>query len=879
MQNYKLFVILFTCLLVSLPLAAQTTTGTIAGLVLDEQGAVVTNASVTATNVAQNASTKTVTDGEGRFFFPNMLPSTYEITVTKQAFAKHELSNVVLNANTSITVPNITLKVAGAKTESVEVVAQGDALQTETAQRNTTITSTQMANIQNNGRSVLGLIRLVPGVYSDLNTQQNSNVIGNTYVNGSRGNTMNITLNGASDVDVGANGRMLVTVNTDNVQEFTVLTNSYEAQYGKSAGGQVNFVTKSGTTAFHGMGYEYFRDRNLNANTWDDKRHLSWLPARENATPAQQTQIDNYAWGYRQYHYTSTGYNIGGPVYIPGKFNKDKDKLFFFWSDEYQHQVYPFANSSQNVMMPTDLERKGDFSQSISQDGSSAKYIKDPLSPNPCSASNTTGCFQGLKNGVATVGVIPTDRIFAPGQALLNFLPAPNAIGQSNTYNYTSNLPTSNPRHEQLLRIDYNINSKWRLNGSWAHLPKDGVFSPYNPAGYSYVTNFPINGGQGVFDHPGNLLTTNLSTTINDKSVNEFIFSYANHPVRVMPTDESKVSVESTGIQLPLLSSVTLPSGLHWIPAFNFNGGPIANSPNINPGGINNGGGGAWTPFDGYNTILEWSDNFSRMQGKHFLRFGAYIHRNRKNQPAYNYPSGYYNFGNGNSNPYDTGNGFANALIGSYRQFNQSSSYLEGAYRFTNFEWYAQDSWKVSRRLTLNAGLRFYYVQPMYEQTGNLSNFLPSTWTLSQAQHLFKPGVGSNVLMDSVTGANATATCTGAYPTLTAAQAFSMCNGKIIPGIGTNLNGMIYPGSTLPDGSNQNLYAVKAPGLVYAPRIGLTFDVTGNGNVCVQDGRRSLPGPLPGQQRILVADQSTGNHQHKPIQRIGDEPSRVGRSA
>jgi hypothetical protein len=830
---------LLICWVLALPLAAQTTTGTITGAVLDPQGAVVTDAKVTARNIAQNTVTSTTTDRDGKFVFTNLLPSTYEITVTKQGFATHELANVVLNANTSISVPNITLKVAGAKAETVEVVAQGDQIQTETAQRNTIITSTQLANIQNNGRGVLGYLRLVPGVYSDLNTQQASNSTGNIYVNGGRAGTANITINGASDVDAGSNNRLLTTVNPDNIQEFAAITNSYEAQYGKSSGGQINFVTKSGTTSFHGMVYEYFRDRNLNANTWDNKRRLSWLPARENATAAQQAQIDSYAWGNRQYHYTTTGYNIGGPLYIPGKFNKDKSKLFFFWSDEYQHQVFP--NGAQNVMMPTALERAGDFSQSIGQDGTSAKYIKDPLVAGNCKASDTTACFQGLKNGVPTVGVIPANRIFAPGQALLNFLPLPNNLGQSNTYNYTSGLPNSNPRHEQLARIDYNINSKWRLNGSWSGLPQDGVVSPYNPSGYSYATNFPINGGAGIYDHPGNLFTTNLTTTINDKTVNEFIFNYNNHPVAVMPTDPSKVTVAGTGVNLPVLSSVPIPGGQPWIPAFTFNGGPIANSPNINPGGINGGGGGSWTPFMGYNTILELADNFSRMEGKHFLKFGLYMNRNRKNQPAFNYPSGFYNFGNGNSNPYDTGNGFANALIGSYRQYNQSTSYINGTYRFTNFEWYGQDTWRVNRRLTLNGGLRVYYVQPIYDQNANLSNFLPSMWQLSQAGHSFKPGVGSNVLIDSVTGSDVTATCAGLFPALTAAQAFSVCNGKLIPGIGSNMNGIIRPGSLLPDQTNQNLYVVKAPGLLFAPRLGLTFDVTGKGNIVFRMGGGMFP--------------------------------------
>ena len=832
------------CLLLTLPLAAQTTTGTISGTVLDPQGAVIPGASVTATNVAQNAATKATTDSIGKFVFTNMLPSTYTITVTKSGFRTYSVSNIVLTGMASISVPNISLEVASANTETVEVVAQGDTIQTETASRGTTIVATQLANIQNNGRNFLGYLRLVPGMYSNLDTTKNTNQTGDMNMNGSRAAQANITINGASDVDTGSNTKMMVTVNPDTIQEFTVLSNSYDAQYGKSGGAQVSVVTKSGTTSFHGMGYEYFRDRSLNANSWDNKRKLSWLPS--NATDAQK-----YAFRDPQYHYTSTGYNFGGPIFIPKKFNKDKSKLFFFWSDEYQHQVFPSGN--HNVTMPTALERAGDFSQSLDAryaTPTSGQYlypgafIKDPSSPLGCSYNNsnpaasvTAGCFQGLKNGVATLGVIPSSAIFAPSQALLNFLPLPNNPAGGNQYNYTSSLPQTNPRHEQLLRVDYNISSKWRLNGTWANLAKDVVTDPYNPSGYSYVTNFPIKGTSGVYNHPGHIYTANLATTINDKTINELIFDIATHPVQVLPTNPDAVTVAGTGINLPVLSSIKVLGNQYWIPAFQFGGGPVANSPSVNP----NSGAGSWTPYDGFNTTIELADNFSRMQGKHFLRFGVFMQRSRKDQPAYNYPSGYYNFGQSSSNPYDSNNGFANSLLGVYQQYMQSSSYVQGAWRYTNFESYAQDSWRLTRRLTLNVGLRVYYLQPTYEQNANASNFLPSTWSLANAQHIYKPGAGSSQLIDSVTGNNVTASCAGMFPLQTASQAYNLCVGKLIPGIGSSMDGLIHPGSVLPNGSNQNVYLMKAPPLSFAPRFGLAYDVTGKGNIVFRMGAGAFP--------------------------------------
>ncbi len=297
---------------------------------------------MTATNVAQKASTKDITDETGKFTFVQMLPSTYTITVQKEGFKTFQQKNVVLNGNGNISVGSLSLAV-GAASQTVEVVAQGDQLQTETAQRNTTITAMQVANIQVNGRNVLGLLRIVPGMYTDLNTQPDSNQTGNIDMNGSRATQANFTVNGASDLDTGSNTKMMVTVNTDTIQEFTVLGNSYEAQYGKAGGAQIVVVTKSGTTSFHGMGYDYFRDKSLNANTWSNKLNTA-------LNPSKAASYVNPA-----YHFNTAGYNIGGPVFIPKKFNKEKNKLFFFWSDEYQHQIYLPQNSTYNVMMPTDL--------------------------------------------------------------------------------------------------------------------------------------------------------------------------------------------------------------------------------------------------------------------------------------------------------------------------------------------------------------------------------------------------------------------------------------------------------------------------------------------------------------------------------------------
>jgi hypothetical protein len=820
---------LLICWVLALPLAAQTTTGTIAGAVLDPQGATVPDAKVTARNIAQNTVTSTTTDRNGEFLFTQMLPATYTITIEKQGFRKVEQTNVVLTANGNVSTRTITLQV-GAASESVEVVAKGDLLQTETAQRSVNIVGTQVANIQNNGRNFLGMLRLVPGMYSNLDTQQSSNQTGDINMNGSRGASANVSINGASNVDTGSNTKLFVTVNPDTIQEFAVLTNSYDAEYGKAGGAQINVVTKSGTIAFHGMGYEYFRDSGLNSNSWDNKRKLSWIA---NPTPQQLSQ-----YGRQAYHYNSAGYNLGGPVYIPGKFNKNKNKLFFFWSDEYQRQLIP--TQQNNVRVPTAAERLGDFSQSIDPRNLTVPannpykypgaFIKDPNLTGGCSWNadptkvQTAGCFQD--GGV--LGKVPTARLYGAGQKLLQWLPVPNTSAANGSYNFTSQSPVTNPRHEQLLRVDYNINDKWRLNGTWANLAQDIVTSDYCPAGYSMCSNFPV-GTPWIYNHPGHIFTTNLATAINNKTINEFIFDIGTHPVQVLPQDPSKITVAGTGINLDVLSKVQVPNGGYWIPNFTFNGGPISNSPTLGNGG------GSWTPYDGYNTTIEVADNFSRMQGTHYLKFGFFVQRSRKNQPAYTWPSGNYNFGYSSTNPLDTGNGFANALLGVFQSYGQASAYVQGQYRYTNAEFYVRDSWRLTRRLTLNLGVRAYYNQPQYDQGTNTANFLPSLYDPSQAQAIYKPskdGSGNKIFINSVTGA-----------TVTCALQYDTCKGKVIPGAGSSLNGLVQAGQ-----KGMNAYLMKVPPIFFAPRFGLAFDVTGKGNVVFRMGGGAFPDRYQGNQ-------------------------------
>jgi hypothetical protein len=772
-------------MVLSLPMAAQTNNSSITGTVLDATGAAVPEATVTARNQEQNTAVTTVTNADGLFSFPQLLPATYTLTVEKTGFKKFEKRDLMLNNNSTLSAGAITLEV-GAVQQTVEVSAAGAQLQMDSSEQATSIVGTQVENVNVNGRSFLTLLQVVPGIYTEgEDFSRSTNQTGSIYSNGALGGTFAVSMNGASNLDTGSNSKMMATVSLDSLQEVRVLTAAFDAQYGKNSGVQLQAVTKSGTKDFHGRGYWFHRHEDLNANSWTNNRDGSvGADGQYHAIPR----------GLQRYNYL--GYQFGGPAYIPGKFNRGKDKLFFFWSEEYQRQLIP--EGVKNVTVPTALERQGDFSQSVDQNGSKV-YIRDYLLNQTCSSSNTAGCFSD--NGV--LNKIPASRLYAPGVAALKLFPLPNISGQK-TYNYQSQMSSTNPRHEQLLKMDYYATSRWRFSGSLVRLPQDIYTGWYCPSGYSICPNTPLTPIQ--YNHPGYIYTLNATTTVSPTSVNEFMFDIASHDVVVGPVDTTFFTRAKTGINLPTL----YPPYADWIPRMALGGSKVANSPTLDSGG------GEWTPFHTYNTTFEFIDNFSKIRGAHMIKAGAYIHRNRKDQSAYAKTGGHYDFGDNSANPYDTQFSFSNAAIGAFQTFQQDNRYLMGQWRYTNAEFYVQDSWKMTPRLTVNYGVRGNWVQPYYEANGNSANFLPNLWDPSQAPRLYWPQVvnGTGVGVDTATG-----------------QAVaSQFRGYVVPGTGSITDGLLQAGKGI------SKYLMKSPGILWGPRLGVAWDPTGKQRMVLRTG-------------------------------------------
>ena len=738
------------------PMAAQTIAGSITGTLVDPTGAVVPNATVTALNQDQHTTAQTKTDAAGRFVFPIVLPGNYTITAEAAGFKKTERSNVVLNANTALALGNLQLEL-GSSTEMVRVEAQGLQIQTENSQRGDTIVGAQLENVQVNGQSPLTLLRLLPGVILPTSQAESGQQFGSIYANGSRSGMAHVTVNGGTNEDTGANSGWMAPLSLDAVQEVNVLTSNYQAQYGRSGGAQIDLVTKSGTSAFHGSGFEYYRDKGMNANTWTNNR--VGLPVGA-------------------YHYNDFGFTFGGPIYIPGKFNRDKNKLFFFWGEEWQRQLVP--SGQKQVRVPTASERSGDFSSSIDQNGQSV-LIRDPLSTAP---------FPG--------NLIPKDRFYAPGVALLNIFPAPNAADPGHPgYNYVSQISTSHPRREDLVRADYNINEKWRMYTSILRAA-DNESTPYGIWGMTNIPLYDIS-----YSIPGYHYLYNLVTTISPTAVNEITVDQAHDEqfYSQFPGTGNWTRAK-TGVQLPTLYGPYQ----DLVAGFGFNGSRLANTPS-----------GNFSPFYNANTTTEVMDNFSKTLLHHLVKSGFYYMHNWKVQPAGGNYSGTYNFGDNSSNPYDTNLGFSNAAIGVFNTFIQGSNYFNGYPIYNQVEFYIQDTWKVRPRLTLDYGLRFYYLQPAYNGETVTPNFFPQMYNRSKGPLLIQSALvnGQRVGMNPVNG--------DSYPVVNI--------GAVVPGTGDPLNGLALLGR-----NGVSKYITKSPGIVPAPRLGLAWDVTGRQNVVVRVG-------------------------------------------
>jgi hypothetical protein len=438
---------------------AQITTATVSGIVKDSQGGVIPGATVTLISDTRGVtSAETVTDGTGSFVIPNVTADTYTVQVELQGFKTLKATGIAVSPGDRLALTTLVLQV-GTLTETVQVTGETPLIQAASGERSFTIPTNWVANLPIFSRNFRDLAAAAPGVRFDGSMAGVGRIGGGGYAN--------IQMDGVSAMDTGNNGQMLA-MNLDAVAEVKVLTQAYQAEYGRSAGIQILSVTKGGTNQFRGTVYDIERH-----SRWNENSKYNILSGIE------MYKSDNRDWGYA----------IGGPIGKPGGNNI----LFFFYSHEYRPRTT--GNVQNNFRLPTALERQGNFSQSLDNNGNPYPYIKNWTTGLPCSASNTAGCFQD--GGV--LGKIPANRLYAPGMALLNAIY--NASGmepnfaQANPYSYNTSIYSpvlKSLQYQPAVRVDYQITSSLRVAFKFnGHNRNSGIRPTFGVTGAGFGQPIP----------------------------------------------------------------------------------------------------------------------------------------------------------------------------------------------------------------------------------------------------------------------------------------------------------------------------------------------------------------------------------------------------
>jgi hypothetical protein len=782
---------LLSLMLLLVASALAQTSASLSGTVHDPQGGAVAGAKVTLKDAGGATHLDTTTTNEGFYTFPIIQPGNYTVTIEAPGFKKSVKSGIVVNASDRQSA-GVTVLEIGDISNSVEVTADAAQLQikTESGEQGTAVNNQQIQNLAVNGRNYLDLLKLTPGVVVTTSfAVSGPGGLGNINVGGMRMGKNNLTIDGTTNVDTGSNGTQHIALSLDNISEFKLLTSNYQAEYGRSGGGAIQIVSKSGSNEFHGTGFYFHRHEQFNSNSF-----LNNAVPRVNGVQPNQRNF---------YRYNQQGYNIGGPVLLPKK--ALKDKLFFFFSQEWQEQLVP--QNARQSRVPTALEVAGDFSQTRDFNGNPITII-DPETGQP---------FPGNK--------IPAGRIAANGgngQKILSlfqkFENTPLGGAQNGfRFNHNSQLSVSYPRRETSVRVDYNLSDTTKAYVRYTR-DADKQVMPYGLGWTGGNNQIPFD--NLIFKQaPAWNGALNVTSALSPSLTNEFIFGASQNNLTLDPTVENAASYSGIGFNFPLP----------------FTGYPAAQWFNITFGGVtsqNFGGTNGYSqfPYKNSNTTFDIYDNVSKVVGTHTLKAGFYYQRSRKDQAAGD--SAAINFSNNTNNPRNTGHPYANALLGEFETFRQPNiGVFQGQYRSTNIEWYMQDNWKVNSRLTLDYGMRFNLIYPQYDARNQDFYFVPSKFDPAKAVRLYRPTCDNSKFVDGQFCASQ-ADQRAYDPANPSALLPSFLIGRIVPGSGDPFNGMV--------GSKDGYFpgGIKSRGVQFGPSLGFAYDVFGDKKTVVRGGYR-----------------------------------------
>jgi hypothetical protein len=732
------------------PAPAQSNTGRISGTVVDSSGGVLPGATVTVTQAQTQLTRSTTTDKDGAFLFVSLPNGTYTVSAEMSGFRKQVKSGYTLVADGRVTA-DFTLPV-GQMSEVVEVTVAGETVNTTSGEIARVVDREQVQNLALNGRQYLQLASLIPGsplLDNNLNALDIMTGLGiNTSINGSRANASLLTVDGGFNMDSGSNNSQISNVGIDFIEEVSIKTANFSAEYGRNSGSNINVVTRSGSNDFHGSVFEYHRNDGLDANDYFN-----------NSRGVKKARL----------RFNDFGYSLGGPI--------QKNKLFFFVGEEWK-KVRRFTTPALRTL-PTRAMRNGDFSAINTP-------IRDPLTGQP---------FPG--------NIIPTGRITPDGRAIAGVYARMEQMASSYDDRPVANnsiFQADNPFdwRQDIVRLDYLASPSHRLSLRIIH----DNYNLVDPFG-TFISSTSNNGSLPTIPtnrkRPGRNYQVSHNWTIGSTLVNELKANASWNGQRIPPQGDLWKR-ETYGFQFPQL--------------FNNNDRFENSIPDI-------------SLISGYSTIfgaaqslispttdIQFSDHLTWLKGAHNLKVGGLVVRNRKDQNGRSRYAGPVEFSSG-GNPRSTGNAFADALLGNFRTYTEAQYDPMGFFRFWQAEAFVSDDWRVSRNLSLEAGIRYTWHMPIYTQANNMASFDPAGYNPARAVTVNR-------------------------------------NGTLVPNSGDPYNGMIRAGAGIPQDelfrvpTGDTPLALSVPAgaprgfyddrHLFMPRLSFAWTPTGNSQTAVRGG-------------------------------------------
>ena len=743
----SIFLLVLVLLLVSGTVFAQSDLGTISGYVKDPSGATINGAKVTLHNQS-GLERQTTTNDSGFYTVTNLPRGLYTLTVEAPGFQRYESRENKLDAAANLVI-DAPLAV-GSNNQTVEVSASAVQLQTESATVEKLVTREQIDSLEMNGRNPIFMANLVPGTRGGTLANLNFNFSqGPSNINGARTPESLITYDGAPAVRTRSNGTSLGAADVDSTQEIQILTTDYAAEYGRSSGGQIRVVSKAGGQDFHGAAYEYARNTVFNANPW-----------QRNAVPAT-TKIT------APIHYNQFGYNLGGPLYIPNHFNTSKNKIFWYWGQEWVRYVFTDTNS---LTVPTLAMRQGDFSELLNPNNffyGHAVQLVDPKTglPIPGNILPAPGSGGAASNASAN------------GLGILNSYPLPNLttpINGNKNWFFSAKHPQN--QRKDTIAVDMNLTDKQRLQ--------------FRRVYFTFFEYQPLDGGTNetpkYFNRPNQTNSIDHVWTLSSNKVNEVLFSFSLDQVYI-PVNQAAFLDRTKGVAqgagfFGLNYPYIFPTG-KLIPT---------RIPTVNMSAFSGLSGG---PYPSHSTgpIFDVSDSFTWIRGNHTLKFGGlFEHQGENDNDEINVQacSTCTNNQNGQFSFSDNGGKFvrpgyavatsgaavANAALGLFDSYSEIGTRAYTIFRGNMWEGFGQDTWKVRQNLTVTLGARYTVIVPYHALWGNMIVFDPS---------FYNPAL-------AVTVSPTTGLITGS------------------PTIDQLYNGMVIPGSSFPSSANGRVPAASS---------------------------------------------------------------------